>query len=602
MSPGARQEAQREAAVLKSLSHPNVVAHEETCLSEQMLFIVMEYADGGDLASAVERQRQECDGRLFGEQEVMSAFAQCCAGLEHIHGKRVLHRDLKCQNIFMMRDGTVKLGDFGIAKILAHTTSKAKTAVGTPYYASPEVCDNQTYGFKADVWSLGVVLYQLIALEIPFKAASLVALVLKIIQSEPKPLPDSFSEAARDVCLRTLRKDPEERPSASQLLQLPAVCEALARRPPGTLLPTVATTGDGDRPEVCDATDADKPIGDSDLKGPRCSGSLGSNTDAVDALLAALADDKNLQQEAAPSRVATPARSGTQARSTAGVPLLPPPPPRTSNSSTPRTPSSRGSLSAQAAHLVQKEQEIFAAQALALHGLCGLRRDPSSSRALIVEPEPFATPRQYLCRPARQTPPTLNLSVLEAKLGPSVSSPSCPARRGRKQPKCFEDQSLGGHASKRGAAALLAAVESHMEKGIAESIAGEEGDEDFDPTSPMTMAYQLHIPGAQLRSRPGSREQPPKGLASKESGNGRPLVRQPPPLMQVAARRANRVQSMPEFSIPQPPPLSLLHDRAPATPVKAEPALLAGGSSRSRRSHSGRADGGIQRPLPPQRC
>ncbi|CAE8686510.1 unnamed protein product, partial [Polarella glacialis] len=120
----------------------------------------------------------------------------------------------------------VKLGDFGIARVLDHTTSKAKTAVGTPYYASPEVCDSQPYGFKADVWAMGVVLHELMALEQPFKGPSLVALVLRIIQSEPAPLPDTYSEEARDVCLQALRKNPEERPSACQLLELPAVRQA----------------------------------------------------------------------------------------------------------------------------------------------------------------------------------------------------------------------------------------------------------------------------------------------------------------------------------------------------------------------------------------
>ena len=85
--------------------------------------------------------------------------------LEYIHGRKVLHRDIKVSNIFLTGNNTVKLGDFGISKVLDATYDQAQTVVGTPYYMSPEVCENKPYTQKSDVWSLGCVLYELCALD-----------------------------------------------------------------------------------------------------------------------------------------------------------------------------------------------------------------------------------------------------------------------------------------------------------------------------------------------------------------------------------------------------------------------------------------------------
>lgn len=90
-----------------------------------------------------------------------------------MHDRKILHRDLKSQNIFLTDKGMIKLGDFGIARVLSETKSKAKTVVGTPYYLSPEIIQSQPYSFKSDIWSLGVLLYEMCALMPPFNAKSL---------------------------------------------------------------------------------------------------------------------------------------------------------------------------------------------------------------------------------------------------------------------------------------------------------------------------------------------------------------------------------------------------------------------------------------------
>lgn len=95
----------------------------------------MEYADGGDLMSRVQTQK----GRHFSEDSIASWFVQICLGMKHIHDRKVLHRDLKSANIFLTKSNIVKIGDFGIAKVLSVTKELTKTMVGTPYYLSPEV-------------------------------------------------------------------------------------------------------------------------------------------------------------------------------------------------------------------------------------------------------------------------------------------------------------------------------------------------------------------------------------------------------------------------------------------------------------------------------
>lgn len=93
--------------------------------------------------------------------------------MKHIHDRKIIHRDIKTQNIFLTKDEICKIGDFGIAKVLLHTMEKAKTIVGTPFYLSPEIIENKPYSFKSDVWSCGIVLYELCCRKPPFNGNSI---------------------------------------------------------------------------------------------------------------------------------------------------------------------------------------------------------------------------------------------------------------------------------------------------------------------------------------------------------------------------------------------------------------------------------------------
>ena len=104
--------------------------------------------------------------------------------LEYVHSRKVLHRDIKTQNVFLTGANTIKLGDFGISKVLESTTSVAMTVVGTPYYMSPEICQSKPYNYTSDVWSLGCILYELCTLQHAFSGENLLGLVFKIVQDK----------------------------------------------------------------------------------------------------------------------------------------------------------------------------------------------------------------------------------------------------------------------------------------------------------------------------------------------------------------------------------------------------------------------------------
>ena len=174
----------------------------------------MDYADGGDLSMKIKAQ----NGKLFPENKVLDWFTQVCLAIKHIHDRKILHRDIKSQNIFLMKNGQVKLGDFGIAKCLNQTIDKAKTYVGTPYYLSPEIINSQPYDFKSDIWSLGVLLYEMCALKMPFDASNLPQLYIKIINCNYPPLSDFYSNDLKKLIKSMLNETSLKRPNIGEIL------------------------------------------------------------------------------------------------------------------------------------------------------------------------------------------------------------------------------------------------------------------------------------------------------------------------------------------------------------------------------------------------
>lgn len=186
--------------------------------TNKKLNIVMEYADGGDLSKRIKEQK--ATGRFFDEASVLDWFTQMCLAIKHVHDRKIIHRDIKGQNIFITKNNTVKLGDFGIARILNKTMEKARTVVGTPYYLSPEIIENKPYSYKSDIWSMGVVLYELCMLTPPFNGTSLQYLALKIVKGSYTPISGNYSKELKNLVADMLNLDPSKRPSADQILSM----------------------------------------------------------------------------------------------------------------------------------------------------------------------------------------------------------------------------------------------------------------------------------------------------------------------------------------------------------------------------------------------
>ena len=109
-----------EVNLLKNLKHPNIVEDKESFLTPSQLIIIMEYCEVGDLAYHIKKKQQK--GEKFSEMEIFQWFVQVCMALEYVHGRKVIHRDIKTQNIFLTGNKTIKVGDFGISKVLESTT------------------------------------------------------------------------------------------------------------------------------------------------------------------------------------------------------------------------------------------------------------------------------------------------------------------------------------------------------------------------------------------------------------------------------------------------------------------------------------------------
>nr|XP_060642795.1 serine/threonine-protein kinase Nek5 [Anolis sagrei ordinatus] len=213
-----KESSQKEVTLLARLKHPNIVAFFTSHQEKNRLYIIMEYCDGGDLMKRINMQH----GVLFEEDKILGWFVQISLGLKHIHDRKILHRDVKTQNIFLSNNGmTAKLGDFGIARMLSNTMELACTCVGTPYYLSPEICENKPYNNKTDIWSLGCVLYELCTLKHPFEGSSLPQLVLKICRGYFIPVSTKYSFELRSLISQLFKISPRDRPSINSILKKP---------------------------------------------------------------------------------------------------------------------------------------------------------------------------------------------------------------------------------------------------------------------------------------------------------------------------------------------------------------------------------------------
>jgi len=245
--PDLVERFRREARAAATLAHPNLVQVFDFLETGEGTFLILELVRGQDLRTRLDQER------AFPVCEAVRLAQGVLAALEHAHGKGVIHRDVSARNVLVDQDGTVRVSDFGIAQAAGdRTLTRAGEMLGSVQYISPEQARGDQIGPQADLYSVGVLLYELVTGRLPFSADNPVQLALKHINEEPEPpsrLVPALPAALDAVILRALRKEPGERfGSAVEMAQ--ALRQAVPPQDPDAILTRVRPTPASGRPGV----------------------------------------------------------------------------------------------------------------------------------------------------------------------------------------------------------------------------------------------------------------------------------------------------------------------------------------------------------------
>ena len=220
-----KEAALNEIRILASLSHPNIIGYKEAFFDEysNTLNIVMEYAEEGDLEQKIKYNLRK---RLnFDESTIWGWIIQLLKGIKYLHDNKIMHRDLKSANIFIMKNGLLKLGDLNVSKIAKY--GMAKTQTGTPYYCSPEIWKEKPYDYKSDIWSLGCIIYEICSLMPPFRGTSIKGLKENVLNGYFLPIPNIYSYELQKLIERMLVIEPNFRASINELMLDSTVVEKM---------------------------------------------------------------------------------------------------------------------------------------------------------------------------------------------------------------------------------------------------------------------------------------------------------------------------------------------------------------------------------------
>lgn len=217
MSKNERVQCLNEIKCLKTLKNPFINRYRESFMyNKKYLCIIMNYCCNGDLSAYLKKRRSE--KRYLSEDDILYWFTQICLGLKCIHETSIIHRDLKSQNIFITGHKNQQIGDFGVSKLASGQDDIFKTLIGTPQFQAPELCNQSGYNQKADIWSLGCILYELCALKVPFDATTYDGLRIKICRGDYPGLPDKYSKGLKGMIRKCQSLDVEGRPSIQDIL------------------------------------------------------------------------------------------------------------------------------------------------------------------------------------------------------------------------------------------------------------------------------------------------------------------------------------------------------------------------------------------------
>ena len=221
LSDKEKSNALNEIRILASINNKNIISYKEAFFDEldSSLDIVMEYADEGDLFQLITEKKKT--KTHFTEEEIWSTLIQLLNGLRSLHELNILHRDLKSANVFLFKGGIVKLGDLNVSKVTRKGMGYTQT--GTPYYASPEVWKDKPYDSKSDIWSLGCVIYEMCALNPPFRAQTMEELFKKVVRGYYPDISNKYSKDLSEILKLMIQIEVGARPSCEELLNMPII-------------------------------------------------------------------------------------------------------------------------------------------------------------------------------------------------------------------------------------------------------------------------------------------------------------------------------------------------------------------------------------------
>ncbi|XP_015188613.1 PREDICTED: serine/threonine-protein kinase Nek5-like [Polistes dominula] len=218
----------REVEYFQKMRHPNIVAYHAAWVENNKSYILMEYATRGTLKELLEKLSVP-----LREENALYLFSQITLGVHHIHSKKILHRDLKPENILLTgRKGEiVKITDFGVSK---NILDESMCCAGSYYYMAPEMLSNQPYDLKSDIWSMGVILYEMVTKKLPFPASviinnDLTEFTRMVYDKKPKPVDKNISISTIRLISKMLRKQSIYRPRTDQLILCPYLVPFIAR-------------------------------------------------------------------------------------------------------------------------------------------------------------------------------------------------------------------------------------------------------------------------------------------------------------------------------------------------------------------------------------